>query len=392
MALAALLVACSGGGKGGAEASIPDNVHAVGYSRDMTTSVFKHLAVKWNRGGSFEYPVYARQDGHRYAACNSVHVAGRDVYVAGFERWEGLLPTEDPDRFDVRWYAPSARLWKNGEKFSVGNNPSEISEAHSVFVQGDVIYVGGYTRFSYSEAGTVWYDNAATVWVNDAPLYLSPYAHDAQVLSVFVAGDDVYAAGYEDNKNNPSEATYAMLWKNGAPQRLTYDGFSAQAHSVFVDGDDVYVAGVKHLFFDQGISLAMLWKNGVPQPLHASGKFNGEAKFVAAHEGDVYVAGTEFEIELIPYGVSASAQRPAIWKNGRVEYLDYAKGASFQEAEILSLCFSGGDIYASGWQRDVDFSSNPPYLESAAVWRNDKCKILGSKGHRSFATGVYVEP
>ena len=70
----------------------------------------------------------------------------------------------------------------------------------------------------------------------------------------------MYVAGQEFNGSK----YVAKLWKNGNAMNLTDGSNHAQAHSVFVLGNDVYAAGnVQHTEGDA----ATLWKNGTAQQL-----------------------------------------------------------------------------------------------------------------------------
>ena len=67
---------------------------------------------------------------------------------------------------------------------------------------------------------------------------------------------DVYAAGYQ----KIGVKKVATLWKNGQATLLSTGQINEYANSVFVSGNDVYVAGYE----DNGIvkPIAKYWKNG----------------------------------------------------------------------------------------------------------------------------------
>jgi hypothetical protein len=135
-----------------------------------------------------------------------------------------------------------------------------------------------------------WRSFAATLWKNGKATRLG----DAHANSVFVAGEDVYVAGYE--------AGFATVWKNGEPLRLSLGSGAANAefppptdtdgeplrlggsvaNSVFVSGNDVYVAGYKENVL--GNPVAMLWKNGEATRLSSGNDQAPDAMALGAEE------------------------------------------------------------------------------------------------------------
>jgi len=246
-------------------------------------------------------------DGKNGAEAFSVFVSGNDVYVAGYES-------------NGYEYARVATVWKNGVAQRLSN--AERSEANSVFVSGNDVYVAGDED---EGPGNV------ILWKNGVA---QPLREIAYFPSVFVSGDDVYVAGAGGGvklKGNYSFA--AMLLKNGMAQGLSYGkytegdriyGDDAYAFSVYVSGNDVYVAGWEEIGAPQrydaiadrvvpevGSRYITLWKNGVPQRLcegerHASVFVSGE---------DVYVAGYEYANQ------GANKYFTTLWKNGVAQRL-----------------------------------------------------------------------
>jgi hypothetical protein len=136
----------------------------------------------------------------------SVHVSGSDVYAAG---WVGAAFCEEDN-------ANRATLWKNG---AVEWQSLNKSDAYSVFVSGNDVYVAGCETYSTSEA---------VLWKNGTIQRLALGENYVYARSVFVHGGDVYVGGYKG-----TVANYARLWKNGISQQLTgADGH--YIHSVFV--------------------------------------------------------------------------------------------------------------------------------------------------------------
>ena len=92
----------------------------------------------------------------------------------------------------------------------------------------------------------------ATLWKNGEPIRLSDGTGNAEARSVYVAGDDVYVAGYMIFGSNP----IAVVWKNGTAVPLSTR--SSNAGSVYVNGGLVYVAGEEFI----KAYTASLWRDG----------------------------------------------------------------------------------------------------------------------------------
>ena len=61
--------------------------------------------------------------------------------------------------------------------------------------------------------------STAKLWKNGVEFSISDGLHQAGLNSVFVSGNDVYLAGYE----NTVHEERAILWKNGVPVELSLD-------------------------------------------------------------------------------------------------------------------------------------------------------------------------
>ncbi len=220
---------------------------------------YQYKAKIWKNGvGSFISNI-------TNSSLKSLYVVGNDVYAAGSEDFK-------------------ARVWKNGSYLQI---PSIInSYANSIFVLGEDVYASG------RDNGT------AMVWKNGVVTSYSNNPNGSAANSIFVLGSDVYATGYED--------PYVVVWKNGFSTPLVgglFVPYSANGYSVFVAGLDVYVAG----FASNGTKkIAMLWKNGNPLPL-TNGVNDALAISVYVLGSDVYVAGYEY---------SGTIPIAKYWKNG----------------------------------------------------------------------------
>ncbi|MCL1893870.1 MAG: hypothetical protein FWG02_06525 [Holophagaceae bacterium] len=280
-----------------------------------------------------------------------------DVYVAGFEH----------SPFGYK----TATLWKNGKPQRLCDGKS-TSEAKSVFVAGNDVYVAGFEEeiipfnpppdppgISVSYLPPQKY--VANVWKNGKILYrfVQSESHIALPLanSVFVSDGDVYVAGRFDDK--------PALWKNGEPQFVNsrptlrkngeakypqyYDISGGEANDVFVAGGNVYLAGKT---FDRGKIIATLWKNGDFIPL-SDGKEDAEAYSVSVSGNNVYVTGR-----------MSNGRKfvPALWKNGEFSTL----GDGVKNGIAYSVFASGDDVYVAGHETG---GINDRY-SFATVWKN----------------------
>jgi TolB-like protein len=175
------------------------------------------------------------------------------------------------------------------------------SNARSVFVSGDDVYVAGEVR------------NRATLWKNGVPQTLS--RKRSVVRYLYVDENDVYVAGRDGHDYT--------LWKNGVPQRLgrpfyspvvrVFNGdvyvlyksafalyihkngtlvtkidapgvnyFNLHNDNLYVLGDDVYVFAIR--WIDIGRFITYIYKNGVFQY-----SIDGFASSIAVNENHVYV-------------------------------------------------------------------------------------------------------
>ena len=195
--------------------------------------------------------------------------SGGDIFVAGYEILKRPGYSEEYER---------AILWKNGTRQVLFDNQVGEAEARSVFVAGNDVYAAGNKYYS-----------DAVIWKNGQMQELArpEGCIRTKAYSVFVAGSDVYVAGQAYYEDNPIDIPRPVLWKNNVPTVL--ENNSGTAYSVFVSGSDVYAGG-------QGRT-ASVWKNGVAasyagRPLIRS-VYVYDGKLYAIEEGGLWIDGVK---------------------------------------------------------------------------------------------------
>jgi hypothetical protein len=223
-----------------------------------------NLVAYWKNGAQTKLT-----DGKNYANATALYVSGYNVYVSGYEQTGSLR---------------AAKCWKNGNEITLDKGKHESCEATSVFVIGSDVYAAGYgwTGALYNAVTT------AVFWKNGQITDLTDGTNAARATSLFVAGNTVYVAGY-DESGDPFENTQgpqkyhsvAKYWQNGTAIGLSDGKYDAQALSLYIAGKDVYTAGYEangEPGWDMNggeiiKQVAKYWKNGVAVPL-SDGKDN----------------------------------------------------------------------------------------------------------------------
>jgi hypothetical protein len=320
-----------------------------------------------------------------YAISVSVSESGPSVYVAGGQMFFGTS---------------YARVWKNGTGTSLTNGAYNAF-ATAVFVSGNTVYAAGSQRIGNSFA-TVWKRE------NDVDLptpKLNETVNDAYANSVYVSdNNDVYVAGQENH--GAGIGIIAKVWKNGTATSLTTS--SGAAHSVFVSGNDVYVAGWEEVATGW---IAKVWKNGVATNLSPSDqRAYGHAVFVSGN--DVYVAGqywngttyliavwkngdleivdpntpgsdvssifvSDGNVYLVGTEIRNNAYNAKVWKNGTGTFLSSVAGSDAKSVYVYN-----GDVYIAGWEYDNNGK------QMATLWKNGVASALATD---AFAYAVVVK-
>jgi hypothetical protein len=247
----------------------------------------------------------------------------------------------------------------NGNKINTeGGGYSISTSAQSVFVSGNDVYVAGY------ENGRE--DGSLRFWKNGVEQSFPDDSRWGEANSIYILGNDIYVTG-------------SKTWKNG---EVLYEDYG-YGNSIFVSGGDVYVAGRR----EHG---AVLWKNGIAEELSgAEGGGDAMANSVFVSDNDVYVAGWKgfFHDNGTAYLIAI------LWKNG--EEIELTAGN--KEAEANSVFVSGNDVYVAGYENTyvstVDEETGrigTPHGTFAVLWKNGVPQYLTDGVEQAWANSVYV--
>jgi len=280
----------------------------------------------------------------------SIIVDGNDVYVAGYT---------------FSSYFPVPTYWKNGVKTTFGYNAS-IS---GMCLQGSDIYISGSTvsphGFGY-----------ASYWKDGALTNVTDGTSESTTSGITVNGNDIYLSGSTPDANGFTQAAY---WKNGvatilAPTTYSSNGYSgsllSEAYSIFTQGADVYVTGFVEP--QKGPREACYWKNGVQTKLSDTTS-NSEANAIYVQGTNTYIAGYTTST---PIGYTVATY----WKNGIQTKIDSAYNST-----ASGIAVNGNDIYIAG----TTLLGN-----GATYWKNGvPVHLKGDKGtYSKYATGITIVP
>jgi hypothetical protein len=214
--------------------------------------------------------------------------------------------------------------WKNGvavplpTQFYVGDYLGYGSHVYSAYTSGlfasgpDLYIAGGDHEFSPGDTSTYRF---AQYWKNGVATDLDHGLVDSNAngvdfpttTGIFVAAEDVYVCGFETSRY-PALTFQALYWKNGIATNLTPGAFNAAAYSIYVDGQDVYAAGYQDI---NGVSRATYWKNGIPTTI-GNNQGPSVANSICVGGNAVYVAGSE---------TVGNNSYSTWWKNGVATHL-----------------------------------------------------------------------
>ncbi len=262
------------------------------------------------------------------------------------------------------YHGTSAAYWKNGKLVSLPNG----IKANAIFVAGNDVYAAGENLSGGS--------GRAVYWKNGNIVYLTNGVRYGIAKSIQVSGNDVYVAGYDYN-NNGFPFPIVKYWKNGTEVNLTagtpYN--YGLGNSMYVSGSDVYIAGYS-ANQSLGSYTACYWKNGLHVSLTDSTTSIAEAKSVFVAGTDVYVGG-----QVHPGLGIGGVQIATYWKNGQPVYL--STGPAW--ACVFSIYVNGSDVYAAGYEENYVTGGS-----DAKYWKNGVAFTLPGSDLHNSAQSIFV--
>jgi len=250
---------------------------------------------------------------------------------------------------------PSAYHWKDGIGSELATK--DFSEARSVYVSGNDVYVAGWS-----------FENTfrATYWKNGVAHLLTDENTRSEGYSIFVKDTCVYVSGIIiDNADN------AVYWKNNQLFELQHKSDKYQTscgNSVYVKDSNVYVVGSSTYFNQYSVGLPVYWLNGIIHQLPGETTFGSANSVFVTDNNDVYIAGE-------------ASNRPVYWKNGIFHLLKYNN----RMGGANSIFVTNNDVYVAGW----DVSSAGRCV--AKYWKNDIPVVLYDSTKFSVAKSIFVK-
>lgn len=184
----------------------------------------------------------------------SIAISGNDVYIVGY--------TTD-NNFN---YVPT--IWKNGIPIFLHSTNSNAI-AYAIAISNNNIYVAGTS--GTSSGGDFFMHQANTkaiCWEYGSEKVLLDNSPNSGASAIVINGNDIYIGGYSNDSNGALLTTY---WKNGNETKLP---LLSQKYSIYSTtgiaavGGDVYVSG-------QTGAYPGYWINGTPVQLDATSSPSG---------------------------------------------------------------------------------------------------------------------
>jgi hypothetical protein len=299
---------------------------------ESNTNFTDGQATYWKNGTKVNLPTTAGS----FSEANSMFVTDDAVYVAGKDIAEGVV------------------YWKNGTKIKLAG-VAEAVNATGIVVNGNDVYVSGIIR----EAGF----SVAGYWKNGVKYILGNATHTSEASAIAVNGNDVYVTGYQYGTGE-----FGGYWKNGVPVNLSTGQYQVNIRSIFISGNDVYLCGY---IIENNIYKAAYWKNNTLVLLHDQNpRFHSYANSIYVKDDIAYTTGNE---ENLNTGESAATY----WVNGVRKYLPAPPNFL---GEGKSIFISGKDIYIAGRSDG----------QNAVLWKNEERIVLEHAGPTS-ASCVFVK-
>lgn len=188
---------------------------------------------------------------HTIADARKIFVKGNDIYVSTIESIGTKSVT---------------KVWKNGTVLYNLTNGDKRNEPRDMFISDSNIYLAGYG----------YYNNGVSIsWKNDIMTELNISSKYSEAFSLFVDNNDVYIAGTEEYKYPNYSAVY---WKNGVKNTLPLSpkAVNSYAFSIDVKNNNIYAVGQEMEEGKEGY--ATIWVNGKSKKL--SDAYSSTAKFI----------------------------------------------------------------------------------------------------------------
>jgi hypothetical protein len=205
---------------------------------------------------------------------HSIFVDGNDVYVAGY------VNLEKNDHLFLPCY------WKNGVRSDLDIGDAAEGFAYSIFISDGNVYVCGQSRILGYPLSTF----IPCYWMNGRRIDLPFIGSHGDAKSIFVSQKDVYIPG---NFWSSSRVVDIFgYWKNGVWTELfSADSFGhGGLDSIFVVGNDVFAAGWTDSASTQNVP--SYWKNSIRTNLSVlDPPRSGRANAMVVFGSDAFVAG-----------------------------------------------------------------------------------------------------
>jgi hypothetical protein len=180
-----------------------NDVYVGGIEKTIVSNGVNQKAVYWKNG------TIVNLNGSALASESySIYVSGSDVYVAGLTR--GIISES------------KATYWKNGIPTTLNPNDNSSAFLKSIFVYNGDVYISGTQKNGNG------LEYLAKTWKNGVVTNLSN--NKSEAISIFVKNNDVYVVGFVETNSNYG----AQIWKNGIVTNFLNFPNNIDGYSIFV--------------------------------------------------------------------------------------------------------------------------------------------------------------
>jgi hypothetical protein len=297
-------------------------------------------AVLWNNGTT----TYLADTSLGPSDARTVFLAGNDVYIGG-------------STFNNIDTAYIATYWKNGIAKQL-SSPLKHANISSMYVDGSDVYTAGNAwDYTGHKCALFWKNDSFTILDSISPTH-NPNGQVPFASSIFISGNDIYVAGQND--------IGGCYWKNGTATNLN----TLTCWSAYVSGSDFYVTDDQ---MQNGITNPAYLKNGTLFPLSPSpANLNAYSGFITMSGTDLYVLGAEY--------LAGNNNNSVImyWKNGTPTIV----GDTSKYSSAGNLIVNGTDIYIAGATGPTSQTMKATY------WKNGKAVSLTASFSNAAAIAI----